>query len=189
MKEIKRTSVPVPGLKSKSQANSTRSPSKAPVSSEFVDSSDDSSNETAATQSKVTEKHVEAKATTNIAVHRPKANGVTKATSKITSNQNGPPKVAPKPIVPPKTVSKERKSRPSNSAGSDHKIMQSQDSARRQKDSEESSDHTSESGSSDDSSDDSGSEPAPKATQALAREYATKNYLVQTGWLISLKAT
>lgn len=154
MKKVKYTPVPLPGTTPKNQPKSSRAPSKSSLSQEFIDSSDDSANE-ATPRGKASEKSTKPKAPINIAVHRPKPNGVSKKAQKAT----------PKPTIAPKQVVSEEQDTASSSAEeSDNESNKSKDYAQRGSESEKSGDDASESASSSDTSnDDSDEESVPGA--------------------------
>jgi hypothetical protein len=104
MSKIKRTPVPLPGSKPESPFKAQTAPSKPALSQEFIESSDDSeaaprektkekTKEKKKEKAKAKEKATKSKPTTSIAVHRPKANGVSKKV------ENVAPVLAPKKIV------------------------------------------------------------------------------------------
>ncbi|KAF2661589.1 hypothetical protein K491DRAFT_673889 [Lophiostoma macrostomum CBS 122681] len=136
MKKVKQTPVPLPGSVSRS-----RQPPFKPLSTETIDSSDDSSNDTPAPKPKT--KPAKTKAPVNIAVHRPSTNGVRK--------QSGV-HLPPKPPVPEKTADLDSETESLSSDESDDGNTKSTEVSKEKKD--ESSDTSSDS-SSESSSDES----------------------------------
>lgn len=182
MSKPRQTPVPVPGSKTKTPVPppsskktpiplpASKSPKrKAELSTELVGASDDSSDEAAA-KSNATSK----KATTSIAVHRPKANGVAKAATQTKPKQKDAAKTAKKDILPPKkpapkqvTVEEEgadtsSSEESSDDAETDIKQAQQRETQRKEK-------VLSDSSSSEDSSDESEEEAAPAAPRLEAR--------------------
>jgi hypothetical protein len=84
MKKSKNTPVPLPGSKPKTLSQQT--PSKQPLSNEYISDSDDSAAEEKA-PSKAQKQTSKPKAPVNIAVHRPKTNGAQKKTEVPLPNQ------------------------------------------------------------------------------------------------------
>ncbi|KAF2707415.1 hypothetical protein K504DRAFT_458858 [Pleomassaria siparia CBS 279.74] len=150
MKKIKRTPVPLPGTRPKSPVPTSRIPSRAPLSEEFINSSDDSASE-AAPRAKTKDKPKKPKATTTIAVHRPKTNGASTKTE-IT---------APEPVLSPKKVVKRAQEILSSSEGESESESES---------AEETANVKPQASGSDSSSDESdeATVPAPAPTQHAA---------------------
>ncbi|KAJ4365757.1 hypothetical protein N0V83_008377 [Neocucurbitaria cava] len=94
MKESKRTPVPLPVSKARPKGKDT--PSKEPLSQEFIQSDDDS-----ATESKLQAQPAK-KPKTTIAIHKPNGAMQPKSKSNAHAKENGTPKPAPKSKVSPK---------------------------------------------------------------------------------------
>ncbi|KAF1956531.1 hypothetical protein CC80DRAFT_472022 [Byssothecium circinans] len=109
MSKPRKTPIPLPGTQSKIAAP----PPKGALSQEFINSSDDSSAEVEA-QPKTTPK----KAPVQIAVHRPKNNGVAKDTQKVAKKQKEVVKSAPKAKPQPKKPEPKRVAVAEDGAGS-----------------------------------------------------------------------
>lgn len=164
----KKTPIPLPGSSSKSQ----KKVAPAQLSQEFVDDSGDSSDEGAATGGAQQQK-----APVNIAVHRPKSNGVAakaapdakkkhKDASKSASKEVAPPKKsAPKQVVQEEDgASDTSDSDSSEDDETDIKQAQQREAAGKKKEDTDSSSDVSS-----DSSDESEDEPAPAVQQANTR--------------------
>lgn len=162
MTKIKRTPVPLPGQNPKSLAKPSRAPSKAPLSQEFIESSDDSANEETP-RKKAIQKPAKRQATTSIAVHRPKANGVQKKTEKV----------APKPAPAPKKIVKEVLETSSSSEESEDEDegAKSKENIQQQNAGNKADADTSDSASDSDSSSDESDEPAPAPTHSATPTY------------------
>ncbi|KAF2794987.1 hypothetical protein K505DRAFT_274122 [Melanomma pulvis-pyrius CBS 109.77] len=158
MTKIKRTPVPLPGQKPKSPDKPSRTPSKAPLSQEFIESSDDSANEETP-RKKASQKPAKRQATTSIAVHRPKVNGVQKKAEKV----------APKPVNAPKKIVKEVLETSSSSEESEDEDegAKSKENIQQQNAGNKADADTSDSASDSDSSSDESDEPAPAPTQSV----------------------
>ncbi|KAF2263525.1 hypothetical protein CC78DRAFT_617593 [Lojkania enalia] len=84
MSQVTKTPIPLPGASPRRPTKAKRtSPKSSQLSKEIVSSSDDSGNETT-TQPQPTKKPTKQKKSIDIAVHRPKTNGVQKPTSSKT---------------------------------------------------------------------------------------------------------
>lgn len=123
MKEMKRTPVPLPKAKAKSKPRET--PSKGPLSQEFINSDDDSANE------KTPQPKVAEKSRTTIAIHKP--NGVIKPRSKSSTEENATPKptskskVSPKKPAPKQTVTHAQAAELSSSEQTDNSDVPTRD--------------------------------------------------------------
>ncbi|KAF2444045.1 hypothetical protein P171DRAFT_521442 [Karstenula rhodostoma CBS 690.94] len=180
MSKPRKTPVPLPGSKTNtpiSAPSSKKTPipvltskspkEKAQLSNELVGDSDDSSDEVADKPS-----DTQKKASINIAVHRPKTNGVAKPAPEAKKKQKDPPKKATKAAAAskkpaPKQVTTEEEGasssdeESSDDAETDIKQAQQREAQKKQKEDSDSS--------SEDSSDESEEETAPAQQRADAR--------------------
>jgi hypothetical protein len=189
MSKPRKTPVPLPGSKTKTPvpvSSSKKTPipvptsktpkQTAPLSSELVGDSDDSSDE-AVGQSNGAQK----KSSINIAVHRPKTKGAAKPATEVKKKQKDTPKKAAKDAAlskkpAPKQVTTEEEGASSSSeessddAETDIKQAQQREAQKKQKDDSDSS--------SDDSSDESEEEAAPAPQQTSTRPAPSKSQTV-----------
>lgn len=177
MKAMKRTPVPLPGTKSKGKVTANNVPTKPALSQEFVDSDDDSSNET------MREPEKSSQPKTTIAIHtangvlnskpkskpKPKSKSKDRATEKVdapATEKTAPKKPSSKQIVTPQQVEELSSSEISDDSDVPARDIQTK-LPDQQSDKESDSDSDS---SSDTSSDESTSDHVPQSAPQTAQK-------------------